>query len=91
MNEAPISERRPPGAGRRARVAAADRVADADGAGRRDAERHHEGEAREVERDLVRRERDGVEAAGQRAGGGEHAEFERHLRGGRQRRGATQA
>ncbi len=69
-------------------IAPPDRVSDADGAGRRDAQRHHERQAGEVQGDLVRRERDRIEPAGKRAGRREHAEFERHL--GRRRQAEPQ-
>ena len=52
-------QRDAPGARGCGRVAASDRVANPDGAGRGNAERHHEGQARQVERDLMGRQRHG--------------------------------
>ncbi len=46
-------------------------------------ERHHEGHAGQVERHLVRGKRDGIDAAGQRRHGAEHADLGGELRGGR--------
>ncbi len=55
---------------------------DADRSGRGQPERHHEGHAGEVERHLVRRKRDGIDATGQRRHGAEHTHFRHELRGG---------
>ena len=62
----------------------ADRMADPHGASRGDTKRHHERERGEVDRDLMRRQRRGRETSGQRRRRGKHADFERHLRRGRQ-------
>ena len=61
-------------------VARAHRVADANGGGRRHAKRHHEGQRRDVERDLMRPERHRIELSSERAGCGKDTHFERHLR-----------
>jgi hypothetical protein len=63
-------------------VAGANRVADAHRACRRQPERHHERQRRDVQRDLVRPRRDGIELAGERRRGGKHAHLQRHLRRG---------
>ena len=66
MKSAPKRQRGPAGTGRAARIAASDGLADAHRAGRRDAERHHEREAGEVQRDLVRGERHRQHPSGER-------------------------
>jgi hypothetical protein len=54
-------------------------VTDSHGTGRGETERHHEHDAGDIERDLVRRGRHRVEPCGQRRRQRENADFERNL------------
>ena len=64
------------GAARGGRIAAADLVPDPHGRSHADAERHHEHDSGDLQRDLVRGERRGADPAHQLRGGREHAVFE---------------
>ena len=76
-------ERGPSRAARPPRVVRADGMPHAHRAGRCEAERHHEDDADDVERDLVRGGGDRVQPGGQRRRQREHADLERDLRRGR--------
>ena len=75
MNVAADRDRRPAGRCRAGRVAPSDRVPDADRAGGRQAERHHERDAGDVQRDLMRCERDGIDTSCERGNGPEDADL----------------
>jgi hypothetical protein len=65
-------------------IVRADRAPDHDRGGHRDAERHHERQARDVEGDLVAGQRDRPEPAHEQADDREHAHLEHELKADRQ-------
>ena len=74
-----VDDRRAGGAAGARLVGGTDGVAHEHGGGLAHAERHHEGERREVDRDLVRRDGNGAEASHHEAHGAEGGELERGL------------
>ncbi len=77
MNAECQRDHRAAGAGRPLDRTAADGVPDPDRSGRGQAERHHEGDAGQVERHLVGGKRNRIDAAGQRRDGAEDADLRR--------------